>query len=151
MIQARGPEAVIATILVPTDFSPCSREALTYAAALAKRLNAIENEVYQMVNRPFNLNSPAQLADVLFGQLQLKAPGERKTDDRIRHVEAFLHHGAHVGVGAEKEERLDQEAGRHHLDPRQLHHLHVTLHRVAAHGDTPLRAAVGESPEGNPR
>jgi nucleotide-binding universal stress UspA family protein len=40
MIQARGPEAVIATILVPTDFSPCSREALTYAAALAKRFGA---------------------------------------------------------------------------------------------------------------
>ena len=40
MIQARGPEPVIATILVPTDFSPCSREALTYAGALAKRFNA---------------------------------------------------------------------------------------------------------------
>src|SRR3970040_483086 len=40
MIQARGPEPVIATILVPTDFSPCSREALTYAAALAKRFGA---------------------------------------------------------------------------------------------------------------
>ncbi len=40
MIQARGPEATIATILVPTDFSPCSREALTYAAALAKRFGA---------------------------------------------------------------------------------------------------------------
>lgn len=40
MIQARGPEPVIATILVPTDFSPCSREALTYAAALAKRFKA---------------------------------------------------------------------------------------------------------------
>ena len=27
----------------------------------------------------FNLNSPAQLGDVLFGKLGLKAPGERKT------------------------------------------------------------------------
>ena len=40
MTKARGPEPVIATILVPTDFSPCSKEALTYAAALAKRFGA---------------------------------------------------------------------------------------------------------------
>ena len=46
---------------------------------LDKRLKKIEAEVYQSVGMPFNLNSPAQLADVLFGKLQLTAPGERKT------------------------------------------------------------------------
>ncbi len=46
---------------------------------LAKRLAAIEKEVYEMVGMPFNINSPAQLADALFGKLQLKAPGGRKT------------------------------------------------------------------------
>jgi DNA polymerase-1 len=46
---------------------------------LDKRLKEIEAEVYQLVGMPFNLNSPAQLADVLFGELQLTAPGERKT------------------------------------------------------------------------
>ncbi len=46
---------------------------------LDKRLKEIEAQVYEMVGRPFNLNSPAQLGDVLFGQLQLTAPGERKT------------------------------------------------------------------------
>ncbi len=46
---------------------------------LDKRLKEIEAQVYEMVGRPFNLNSPAQLGEVLFTQLQLTAPGERKT------------------------------------------------------------------------
>lgn len=46
---------------------------------LDKRLKEIEAQVYELVGQPFNLNSPAQLGDVLFTQLQLTAPGERKT------------------------------------------------------------------------
>ena len=43
------------------------------------RLKEIEREVYQLVGYEFNLNSPAQLGEALFGKLGLKAPGERKT------------------------------------------------------------------------
>ncbi len=43
------------------------------------RLKEIEQEVYKLVGFEFNLNSPAQLGDTLFGKLGLKAPGERKT------------------------------------------------------------------------
>ncbi len=43
------------------------------------RLKEIEQEVYHLVGYEFNLNSPAQLGDALFGKLGLKAPGERKT------------------------------------------------------------------------
>ncbi|HZY40957.1 MAG TPA: DNA polymerase I, partial [Anaerolineae bacterium] len=46
---------------------------------LDKRLKEIEAQVYELVGQPFNLNSPAQLGEVLFTQLQLVAPGERKT------------------------------------------------------------------------
>ena len=46
---------------------------------LDKRRKEIEVQVYELVGQPFNLNSPAQLGQVLFGQLQLTAPGERKT------------------------------------------------------------------------
>jgi DNA polymerase-1 len=49
------------------------------AGRLAKRLADIEREVYALAGLSFNINSPAQLADALFGKLQLKAPGERKT------------------------------------------------------------------------
>ncbi len=43
------------------------------------RLKEIEQEVYRLAGYEFNLNSPAQLGDALFGKLGLKAPGERKT------------------------------------------------------------------------
>jgi DNA polymerase I len=43
------------------------------------RLKDIERDVYQLVGYEFNLNSPAQLGEALFGKLSLKAPGERKT------------------------------------------------------------------------
>jgi DNA polymerase I len=43
------------------------------------RLKKIEQEVYELAGYEFNLNSPAQLGDALFGKLGLKAPGERKT------------------------------------------------------------------------
>ena len=46
---------------------------------LDKRLKEIESQVYELVGMTFNINSPAQLGDVLFGKLQLSAPGERKT------------------------------------------------------------------------
>ncbi|HJW84187.1 MAG TPA: DNA polymerase I, partial [Anaerolineae bacterium] len=49
------------------------------SARLARRLAHIEADVYGLVGMPFNMNSPAQLADALFGKLQLKAPGGRKT------------------------------------------------------------------------
>jgi DNA polymerase I len=45
----------------------------------AARLQEIEQAVYQLVGYEFNLNSPAQLGEALFGRLALKAPGERKT------------------------------------------------------------------------
>jgi DNA polymerase-1 len=46
---------------------------------LAARLVEIEDDVYHMVGQPFNINSPQQLADVLFEQLALEAPRARKT------------------------------------------------------------------------
>jgi DNA polymerase-1 len=46
---------------------------------LAARMAEIEDTVYQMVGGPFNLNSPSQLAEVLFDRLGLRAPGQRKT------------------------------------------------------------------------
>jgi DNA polymerase-1 len=43
-------------------------------------LGGIETEVHALIGRPFNLNSTQQLADVLFGQLQLAPPDKsRKT------------------------------------------------------------------------
>lgn len=49
------------------------------SARLTTRLAEIEAEVYGLVGHPFNINSPAQLGEVLFGELKLRAPGGRKT------------------------------------------------------------------------
>ena len=41
---------------------------------LQKRMNEIEKQVYEMVGKPFNINSTQQLSDVLFKQLGLEPP-----------------------------------------------------------------------------
>ncbi len=47
---------------------------------LGKRMAEIEMQVYQMVGRPFNINSTQQLSDVLFKSLKLEPPDRgRKT------------------------------------------------------------------------
>jgi DNA polymerase-1 len=47
------------------------------AQEFAERLAALEEEIYQVAGHPFNINSPAQLAQVLFEELDL--PRGRKT------------------------------------------------------------------------
>jgi DNA polymerase-1 len=46
---------------------------------LAERLAQVEAEVHRLVGYPFNLNSGPQLADVLFGKLQLPTQGVPRT------------------------------------------------------------------------
>ncbi|HCK66538.1 MAG TPA: DNA polymerase I [Anaerolineae bacterium] len=60
--------------LIDTNFfSEMSQE-------LAKRLAEIEKEIYAHAGKPFNINSPQQLSDVLFNQLRLEPPDKgRKT------------------------------------------------------------------------
>ena len=43
-------------------------------ARLQKRMNEIEKQVYELVGKPFNINSTQQLSDVLFKQLGLEPP-----------------------------------------------------------------------------
>ena len=45
---------------------------------LGKRMGEIEMQVYQMVGRPFNINSTQQLSDVLFKTLALEPPDRGK-------------------------------------------------------------------------
>jgi DNA polymerase I len=42
-------------------------------------IQTLEKEVYDLAGAPFNINSPAQLSDVLFGKLGLKPPPGKKT------------------------------------------------------------------------
>ncbi len=48
-----------------------------YGAVLGKEIDALQNEIYNMVGYEFNLNSPKQLSDALFVKLGLH--GKKKT------------------------------------------------------------------------
>ncbi len=50
------------------------------SAELMERMRTIEEQIYQAVGGPFNLNSPKQLSEALFDRLKLKPPaGIRRT------------------------------------------------------------------------
>ena len=55
---------------------------------IGKRLLALEGEIHQLAGQPFNIQSPKQIAEILFGQLELpvikKTPsGSPSTDEEV--------------------------------------------------------------------
>ncbi len=44
-----------------------------------KKLKVLEKEIYEMAGTEFNINSPKQMADILFVKMELKYQGMRKT------------------------------------------------------------------------
>ncbi|MBO4337552.1 MAG: DNA polymerase I [Lachnospiraceae bacterium] len=50
-----------------------------YGEALGKRIDVLENGIYETVGERFNLNSPKQLGQILFEKLQLKGGKKTKT------------------------------------------------------------------------
>ncbi len=60
-------------VLVDTNFLQ------DMSGRLEQRLSRLEREIIALAGCDFNINSPQQLADVLFGKLRLAAPGGRKT------------------------------------------------------------------------
>ena len=66
---------------------------------LTKRLGEIEKQVYEMVGKPFNINSTQQLSDVLFKTLGLEPPDKNNKT-------ASGHYSTAAGV-------LDELSGKH--------------------------------------
>ncbi len=77
-------------------------------ARLAKRMAEIEKQVYELVGKPFNINSTQQLSDVLFKQLGLEPP------DRGNKT-ASGHYSTSAGV-------LDLLRGKHSVVDMILEH-----------------------------
>ena len=75
---------------------------------LEKRMSEIERKVYELVGKPFNINSTQQLSDVLFKQLKLTPPDKgNKT--------ASGHYSTSAGV-------LDMLRGKHEVVDMILEH-----------------------------
>lgn len=49
------------------------------ATQINARMSELENQVYEMVGTPFNLNSPVQLSEALFEKLSLSSQGMERT------------------------------------------------------------------------
>ncbi len=85
-------------------------------ASLDKQLHKLERAIVDLAGSDFNINSPQQLAEVLFGKLRLKAPSGRKTA---------------TGRVSVAQDVLDSMAGQHPiieqiLEQRQLSKLKST-------------------------
>ncbi|KND51552.1 MAG: DNA polymerase I [Parcubacteria bacterium C7867-007] len=53
------------------------KELAKLATIYGKELEAVEKRIFKVVGHEFNISSPKQLGDVLFDELQLKAPGSK--------------------------------------------------------------------------
>ncbi|MGM9662848.1 MAG: DNA polymerase, partial [Oscillospiraceae bacterium] len=54
-------------------------ELAAFGAALDKEAKALEEQIYTLAGHPFNINSPKQLGEVLFGEMQLPHGKKTKT------------------------------------------------------------------------
>ena len=64
MVQAGTQEPTITRILVPTDFSPCSQDAVRYAAVLAKRFGASISVLHVIETLSYTLTESLQWVDL---------------------------------------------------------------------------------------
>ena len=54
------------------------------------KLNEVEQEIYKLANHSFNINSPKQLAELLFDELNLPCNKKRSTGaDDLKHIESL--------------------------------------------------------------
>ncbi|MFH0800163.1 MAG: DNA polymerase I [Pseudomonadota bacterium] len=73
-------EMPLLEVLVDMQFSGVrvdSRKLAALADDFSKRIGALEKIIHDLAGEPFNINSPRQLGDILFGKMKL--PGARKT------------------------------------------------------------------------
>ena len=108
---------------------------------LAVRLVEVEDEVHQLCGMPFNLNSPTQLGDVLFGTLGLSSPTGRKTSTGQRSVAADVlesMQGQHRVIDLVLEHRQLSKVKGTYLDalPRLVHpetgRVHTSFNQTGA-------------------
>ncbi len=77
LYEVEFPLTVVLADMEARGFSVDRARLEQYNADLAARIAALEREIYALANKEFNLNSPRQLGEILFGEMGL--PGGKKT------------------------------------------------------------------------
>lgn len=119
-----------AGILLDTDFLE------ELSASLAERLQEIENNVYELADHPFNLNSTQQLSQVLFEELELTPP------DRTRRTSSGYYSTA---AWVLEELREAHPIVEHILEFRELAKIHSTYAEAFPHQVNPETGRVHTS------
>ncbi|MCR4561790.1 MAG: DNA polymerase I, partial [Bacilli bacterium] len=58
-------------------------ELLVYGKGFEEKKNALQEEIYSLVGHKFNINSPKQLAEILYDEMGLKGPKDRSTSVEV--------------------------------------------------------------------
>lgn len=76
-------------------------ELRSLSKTLTARLNDIENQAYELAGRPFNIGSPMQVGEILFGHLKLDPKAKRTKTGAYSTTEEILekHRHSHPVVG----------------------------------------------------
>jgi DNA polymerase-1 len=117
-------------ILLDTDFLE------DLSSSLAERLDEIEQAVYKLAGRPFNLNSTQQLSQVLFDELELTPPNRtRRTSSGYYSTAAWIL----------EELREAHPIVEHILEYRELSKIHSTYAEAFPHQVNPVTGRVHTS------
>ena len=83
-----GGDALVERGTVHVHGRPQGQREAAHAARHPRRLHALEREAHELAGQPFNLGSPKQLGEILFGKLGLPvvkktATGQPSTDEDV--------------------------------------------------------------------
>ena len=122
----------------------------SYAGDLKKEIDAYEVDLYRLAGREFNLNSPKQLGEVLFDELEIAAkPKKTRTGQYMTNEQELTRYlGVHPIVEKILEYRVVQKLKSTYVDA-----LHSAVHPVTGRIHTtfnPLVAATGRLNSENP-
>lgn len=99
-----GMELPLARVLAEMEWAGVridSAELASQARGLSERLDALEEEAYALAGERFNLSSPMQVGEILFGKLQLDKKAKRTKKGGYSTTEEVLekHRASHPIVG----------------------------------------------------
>lgn len=111
LLEANGQLGLLETVELPlaavladmewTGVRIDSAELNNLSATLSGQLRAIEEQAYELAGERFNIGSPMQVGEILFGKLQLDPKAKRTKTGSYSTTEEVLekHRGSHPVVG----------------------------------------------------